>query len=195
MKISPPTRANRIRENKSILVKKLQYLLQYLWLKLNRSRKYQPKFSSQNIFFSYLGGFVGIALLAYLSDYTNYPLIAAPFGATAVLVFGVPESPLAQPRNVIGGNCIGAIVSIVLVLFFGTAPWVEALAVANTIKLMQITKTLHPPGGAVALVGVMGGASWQFFFTPVLAGSIITVFFTYYFNNLISKRPYPKHWF
>lgn len=169
--------------------------LYYSWLKLNRSRKHQPKFSYQHIFFSYLGGFFGIATLAYLSFYTHNTLIAAPFGATAVLVFGVPESPLAQPRNVIGGNVIGAIVSVILVALFGTAPWVEALAVATTIKLMQLTKTVHPPGSAVALVGVMSAASWNFIFTPVFAGSVITVLCTYFFNNLISKRAYPKHWF
>lgn len=179
------------RHNRFKNIKKKFY---YGWLKMNRSRKYQPHFSYKNILFSYVGGFLGIATLAYLSSYTKYPLIAAPFGATAVLVFGVPDSPLAQPRNVVGGNCIGAIVSILLVSLFGIEPWVEALAVATTIKLMQLTKTVHPPGGAVALVGVMSGAKTSFLLTPVLVGSIITVFCTYYFNNLISKRSYPKHW-
>ncbi|HAG84942.1 MAG TPA: HPP family protein [Cyanobacteria bacterium UBA12227] len=125
---------------------------------------------------------------------TSYPLIAAPFGATAVLVFAVPDSPLAQPRNIIGGNCIGAIVCIILVHYFGTAPWVMALAVATAIKLMQLTKTLHPPGGAVALVGAMSGASWDFLLTPVLGGSIIILFCTLVFNNLAAGRAYPKHW-
>lgn len=173
-----------------ILSKKIHFY----WLKLNRSRKYQPKFSYQMIFFSYLGAFIGIATLAYLSSYTKYPLIAAPFGATAVLVFGVPESPLAQPRNVVAGNCIGAIISVILVHLWGTDPWVQALAVATTIKIMLLTKTVHPPGGAVALVGVMSAASWHFILTPVFAGSMITVFCTYCFNNLVSKRPYPRHW-
>ncbi len=62
-----------------------------------------------------MGSFLGIATLAYLSVHTQYPLIAAPFGATAVLAFAVPDSPLAQPRNLIGGNLIGAIVCITLV--------------------------------------------------------------------------------
>lgn len=105
----------------------------------------------EHILFSYLGSFIGIAILAYLSIYSSYPLIAAPFGATAVLVFGVPDSPLAQPRNVIGGNAIGAIVCVFLVHFLGTEPWVMGLAVATAIKIMQLTRTVHPPGGAVAL--------------------------------------------
>ncbi len=170
------------------------------WLKVYalRSRKqgyaYQPKFSYRQVLLSWAGSFIGIAILAYLSDYSHYPLIAAPMGATAVLVFGVPDSPLAQPRNVLGGNFWGALVAVVCVHFFGTAPWVMALAVATTIKLMKMTRAIHPPSGAVALVGVMSGVSWQFLFTPVLLGSAIIILWTYIFNNLAPERSYPRHW-
>jgi hypothetical protein len=158
------------------------------------SEKYQPRFPLRQILFSYIGSFLGIAALAYISVNTNYPLIAAPFGAAAVLLFAAPDSPLAQPRNCVFGNCLGAIVSLVMVHAFGSEPWVMALAVATSIKVMQLTKTLHPPGGAVALVGVMSKAEWSFLFTPVLAGSIILVICTTIFNNLMPGRSYPKHW-
>lgn len=155
---------------------------------------FQPQFPLQQVFFSYLGSFLGIAMLAYLSIMTDYPLIAAPFGATAVLVFAVPNSPLAQPRNVIGGNCLGATIALVCVHAFGSTPWVMALAVATTIKVMQLTRTVHPPGGAVALVGVMSSANWDFFWTPVLVGSVLIVLCTVIFNNCVPGRPYPRHW-
>ena len=161
---------------------------------LQQSHKHQPKFSWQHILLSYVGSFIGIAILAYLSVYSSYPLIAAPFGATAVLVFGVPDSPLAQPRNVIVGNTIGALTCVILVHLFGTAPWVMALAVATTIKLTQLTRTVHPPAGAVALIGVLSNADWHFIFTPALGGSIIIVLVTVIFSNLVEGRPYPKHW-
>jgi CBS-domain-containing membrane protein len=164
------------------------------WVKVKRGSIHQPKFSGQQILLSYAGSFLAIATLAYLSASTSYPIVAAPFGATAVLVFAMPESPLSQPRNIIGGNCLGALCAITSVQLFGSEPWVIALAVATAIQVMQITKTLHPPGGAVALVGVMSHANWNFLITPALAGSIAIVFCTYYFNNFIAKRPYPKHW-
>lgn len=148
----------------------------------------------QEILLSYLGSFLGIATLAYLTSGSGYPLIAAPFGATAVLVFAVPHSPLAQPRNVIGGNVIAAIVCVTLVHWFGSEPWVMALAVATAIKLMQLTKTLHPPGGAIALLGVMSNASWDFIWTPILLGSILMVLCTVIYNNLVPGRTYPKSW-
>lgn len=174
---------------------------QRIWLSFRKyfasihgSSTYQPRFSLTQILISYLGSFIGIGALAYLSIVSDYPLIAAPFGAAAVLVFAVPNSPLAQPRNLIFGNLIGGIISILMVYLFGSEAWVMALSVATAIKIMQLTKTLHPPGGAVALVGVMSEANWSFLLTPVLAGSIILLFCTLGFNNLMPERSYPRHW-
>ncbi|MBW4562384.1 MAG: HPP family protein [Mojavia pulchra JT2-VF2] len=155
---------------------------------------HQPNFSIQHILLSWLGAFIGIAILAYLTVQTSYPCIAAPFGATAVLVFGVPDSPLAQPRNVIGGNLIAAIVCVTLVQLFGTAPWVMAMAVATTIKLTQLTRTVHPPSGAVALLGVLNNASWNYVLTPILLGSVVIVFCTVIYSSATPGRVYPKHW-
>ena len=154
----------------------------------------QPKFSLQHMLLSWLGAFICIALLAYLTASTPYPFIAAPMGATAVLVFGVPDSPLAQPRNIIGGNLIAAIICVVCVALWGTAPWVMAIAVATTIKVTQLTRTVHPPAGAVALLGVLGNASWSYIITPILIGSVIMVICTYLFSHAAPGRSYPRHW-
>jgi hypothetical protein len=159
-----------------------------------RGRIYQPKFSFAQGMLSWVGSLVAIETLVYLSACTHYPLMAAPFGATAVLVYGVPESPLSQPRNIIGGNCIGAIVSILLTQYCGSEPWVMGLAVAMSLKIMKLTRTLHPPGGAIALVGVMSHASWNFLLAPALVGSLIIVLWTSIFNNLAPGRSYPRHW-
>ena len=174
---------------------------QSIWQKIAKylaiargSSTYQPRFSLNQILFTYVGSFIGIGALAYLSIISNYPLIAAPFGAAAVLVFAVPNSPLAQPRNLIFGNLVGGIISLLMVYLFGSEPWVMALSVATAIKVMQLTKTLHPPGGAVALVGVMSEADLTFLLTPVLAGSIILLFCTLAYNNIMPERSYPRHW-
>ncbi len=149
----------------------------------------------QHIFWSWFGSFVAIAATAYLSTRTNTPLLMAPFGATSVLIFGVPDSPLAQPRNVIGGNLIAALVSLSILHLFGSDPWAMGLAVATAIGMMQFTGTVHPPSGAVALVVMMTNASWQFLVTPALEGSIILIFCAVVFNNLAAERSYPTHWF
>jgi CBS-domain-containing membrane protein len=162
---------------------------------LNAHRGVQPHFSHQQIFLSWAGAIIGISALAYLSLGTGYPLIIAPFGATSVLVFGVPDSPLAQPRNVLLGNCLSACITVILVALFGTQPLVMAFAVATSIAAMQWTRSVHPPAGAVALVGVMSHASWPFVLTPVLCGSLVLVFCTYAFSTVAPGRNYPRHWF
>ena len=193
-KLKKPTAPTSPRTKKSFSFKNLWRGFTRYLAGINGSADYQPRFTVTQILVSYLGSFIGIGALAYLSIASGYPLIAAPFGAAAVLVFAVPNSPLAQPRNLIFGNLIGGIISVVMVTLFGSEPWVMALSVATAIKIMQLTRTLHPPGGAVALVGVLSKATWSFILTPVLAGSIIFLFCSLGFNNIMPERSYPRHW-
>ncbi|MBD2043422.1 HPP family protein [Microcoleus sp. FACHB-672] len=148
----------------------------------------------RHVFWSWFGSFLAIAATAYLSMKTNTPLLMAPFGATSVLIFGVPDSPLAQPRNVIGGNLLAAFISLTILHLFGSSPWTMGMAVSTTIAVMQMTGTLHPPAGAIALVVMMTNAPWEFLVTPALQGSIILVLCAVLFNNLAEERTYPKHW-
>lgn len=178
-------------DNTSIRLKVEKYLF-----KIRGSKRSVPldRPHHKHILWSWLGSFIGIAATAYLSVKTGMPLLMAPFGATSVLIFGVPDSPLAQPRNVIGGNLIAALVSLTLLHLLGAEPWTMGMAVATAIGIMQLTGTVHPPSGAVALVVMMTKPSWQFLLTPALEGSIILVLCAVVFNNLAEDRTYPKHW-
>jgi CBS-domain-containing membrane protein len=146
------------------------------------------------VFWSWVGSFLAIAATSYLSLKTNSPLLMAPFGATSVLIFGVPESPLAQPRNLIGGNLLAALVSLTILHLFGSSPWTTGMAVSTAIGIMQLTGTLHPPAGAIALVVMMTKPNWSFLVTPTLEGSLIMLSCAVVFNNLAEDRTYPKHW-
>jgi CBS-domain-containing membrane protein len=148
----------------------------------------------RHIFWSWFGSFLAIAIFAYLTARTHSPLIMAPFGATSVLIFGVPDSPLAQPRNVIGGNVLAAFVSLIILHLLGASPFTTGLAVSSAIGLMQLTKTVHPPAGAVALVVMLTRPDWQFLLQPTLEGSLLFVLCAVVFNNLAEERTYPKHW-
>ena len=112
---------------------------------------------------AWLGSALSIACLAWLeracAQEWNLPLLIGSFGASAVLAFGAPESPLAQPRNLVGGHLLSALVGVSCQLLLGQEPTAAAaLAVSTAIALMCVTKTLHPPGGATALIAVIGGA-------------------------------------
>ncbi len=160
-----------------------------------RGRDYQPSFASGQVLRSWLGALIAITLLGLMSAWSHYPLIAAPLGASSVLVFGHPASPLAQPRNLVLGNTLAALISVVCVLLFGAAPWVMGLAVALAITSGQMLRCLHPPAGAVALLGVLLSAKPVFVLMPVLLGSLLLVLIAVILNQLGPARtPYPHHW-
>jgi CBS domain-containing membrane protein len=154
-------------------------------------------------FWAFIGAFVGMGIIAYL-QYNIFPkqdyiLLIGSFGASCVLVYGVIQSPLAQPRNLIGGHVISAIVGVTAAKLFPDIIWLaSALAVALSIVLMQITKTLHPPGGATALIAVTGSPAilklgYWYVISPVLSGATILLIVALVFNNMTSKRQYPTH--
>ncbi|MEW5676090.1 HPP family protein [Flavobacterium enshiense] len=154
-------------------------------------------------FWAFMGAFVGMGIIAYL-QYDAFPkedfvFLIGSFGASCVLVYGVIQSPLAQPRNLIGGHVISAIVGVTAAKFFPDMLWLaSAVAVASAIVLMQITKTLHPPGGATALIAVTGSPAileldYWYVLSPVLSGAVILLAVALVFNNLTSNRQYPTN--
>ncbi|MBR9980517.1 MAG: HPP family protein, partial [Desulfatitalea sp.] len=121
-----------------------------------------PRVGRNEIIWSWVGSFIGIAavglLHAHVLDPKGMLLIIGSFGATAVLIYGAVRSPLAQPRNLIGGHVLSAVIGVTAAKWLGHHPWLAAaLAVSTAIAVMHMTKTLHPPGGATALIAVIGG--------------------------------------
>ncbi|WP_311567368.1 HPP family protein [Photobacterium arenosum] len=123
-----------------------------------------------------LGAAVAIGLLSLAENLTSAGLwLMAPFGATAVLVFGVPDSPLAQPRNVIAGHLLTAFIGVFFVSFVGVTSLTLAVASGLAVSAMLLTKTTHPPAGANPLLIMLTGQTWSFLITPVLIGAVVMV--------------------
>ena len=142
-----------------------------------------------------IGGSLGISTVAMLSNIYHLPLLIAPFGATCVLLFAAPDSPLAQPRNVIGGHLISSLVGLVFLQYIGAGPIEMGIAVGVAIALMQLTRTLHAPAGADPLVVMMmGNATWWFLVEPVLISSLLLVFIALIVNNSGKLKKWPKYW-
>jgi len=137
----------------------------------------------------------GLITRAVLGSTSALPLLIAPMGASAVLLFGVPSSPLAQPWSIIGGNLVAALIGVSSWKIFHDPLMSGAFAVSIAIGAMFALRCLHPPSGAVALTAVLGGPSihalgFGFALAPVLANSAALLAVALAFNN-ISGRPYP----
>ncbi len=154
-------------------------------------------------FWAFLGSFIGMGIIAYLQygkfSQPEYVFLIGSFGASSVLVYGVIQSPLAQPRNLVGGHLISALVGVTAQKLIPDILWLSApLAVSLSIVLMQITKTLHPPGGATALIAVTGSPAiiklgYWYVISPVLTGALILFLVALIFNNITHNRQYPTN--
>ncbi|MBW6523173.1 HPP family protein [Sphingomonas sp. RHCKR47] len=145
------------------------------------------------------GALVGIALTAALCTallpHGPALLLVAPMGASAVLVFAVPASPLAQPWPVIGGNMLSALVGIAVARVVPQPAIAAGVAVGASIAVMSLTRSLHPPGGAASLLAVLGWSAvqaqgWAFAFVPVAANAVVLAATGVLFHRL-SGHSYP----
>ncbi len=154
-------------------------------------------------FWSFLGSFVGIGILAYVQSIhftgNDAVYLIGSFGASSVLVYGIIQSPFSQPRNLVGGHVISAFIGVTVHKLAPDIIWIAApLAVSLAIIGMQITKTLHPPGGATALIAIIGSdkikaLGYFYVVSPVLVGTLILLLTALLFNNMTSSRSYPSH--
>lgn len=142
-----------------------------------------------------LGAMLCITALSSLGDAVQSSVwLMAPFGATMVILFGLPESPLAQPRNIIVGHLLTTMIGLSVATLAGVSPWSMGLAVGLSVSLMLVTKTTHPPAGANPLVVMLAGEHWDFLMMPVAAGAFLIVVFGVLYHRLISGQKYPKRW-
>ncbi len=154
----------------------------------------RPSMTLRYAIWSFLSGTLGILAIFEITSLVGQPLLIGSFGASAVLLFGATESPLAQPRNLVGGHLVSATVAVIVVALFGSTPLTIALGVGLAIFIMNLTHTTHPPGGATALIGVQGAVGPGFILVPVLAGALILLVTALFTNNVVYHRRYPKHW-
>jgi CBS domain-containing membrane protein len=156
--------------------------------------------SSKDRLIACAGALLGIALAALVSSWmlrtlAPLPVLVAPLGASAVLLFAVPASPLAQPWPIIGGNTLSALVGVLVARFVPDMAVASGIAVGGAILVMSLCRCLHPPGGAAALTGVIGGpavhaAGLLFPFAPVALNSLLLVLLGWLFHR-VSGHSYP----
>lgn len=164
-----------------------------------------PRVGNAEVAWSWLGAFVGIATVAGIGQTVlaglDLTLMLGSLGASAVLLYGTPRSPFAQPRNLVGGHLLSAIVGVLCWRALHPYPGLAAaLAVSTAIAAMHLTRTLHPPGGATALIAIIGSREihdmgFLYVLVPGTLGPLILLIVALVVNNLPASRRYPETWY
>ena len=150
-----------------------------------------------NIKQSFLAGFfsiITISILTILTYKTEFGIfLIASFGSSMVLLYGYPESPFAQPKNIFFGHLLTAIVGLIF-LYFVPLPLflIIPLAVGFGVSLMILLNVTHPPAGGNPIIVIMGSVSIDYLLNPIIIGTIIILLFGIIINRLILKKNYPK---
>ncbi len=137
---------------------------------------------------------ITIGVLTVLTYKTSYGIfLIASFGSTMVLLYGYPESPFAQPKNIILGHFLTALIGIIFLNFFPLPIFLNIpVAVGFGVMFMILLKVTHPPAGGNPIIVIIGSVSFDYLLTPVLVGSIIVVMFGVIINKFLFKKEYPK---
>ena len=153
-----------------------------------------PRPPLKDLGFISLGAFFAACVIGYLAYLTNQPIIMGSFGASIFVLFVLPESPFAQPRNVILGHLLTTFIGLFFYHLVGSDWWSMALALAIAIAAMQYLRVPHPPAGSNPFIVFLLGSQWDFLWMPTLIGSILIVLVALFYNNLSNNRIYPKYW-
>ena len=182
--------------------------LQKLGLRTNGvvGKRCAPRAAPREMLWHFFISFAGMAAVALLAQYADgdgsHPLIGS-FAASAVLLYAAPESPLAQPRNCIGGHAIGAVVGVacwkLIASRGGALLWLgQALSVSLAILFMDLTRTLHPPAAATSLIALLSekaqALGFEYVLAPVAIGSAAMLLVAVLLNNLRPGKQYPLFW-
>jgi len=131
-----------------------------------------------------------LTVLTYKTEFGIF--LIASFGSSMVLLFGYPESPFAQPKNIFFGHLLTSVVGIIFLYFLPLPIYlIIPLAVGSGVALMILLNVTHPPAGGNPIIVIMGSVSLDYLINPIIVGSLIILIFGVILNRLILKKKYP----
>ena len=153
--------------------------------------RHQPELHCACWIKSGLGAMLGMGFVGWLGVVSGHPFLIAPFGASCVLLFAVPKSPLAQPANVIGGHRLAAAVTLVLRVWLPPDWWAVGIAVGLVIGLMVAFRVTHPPAGATPVVVMLTDPGPMFLLFPIFSGCLVLIAIAWVVHKLPPHTVYP----
>lgn len=174
--------------------------------KMRGGKSTPPRAPTHEIVWSAIGSFLGILSIYLVGHIQGLHLdeslfLVGSFGASAVLLYATPTSPYAQPRNLIVGHILSATVGVsCMMLLKENVAIAAAIAVSFSIVLMHFVRSIHPPGGATALIAVVGGNNihalgYWYIITPIGLGAFLMLVIALLVNNISEHRRYPQYWY
>ena len=160
----------------------------------DRDASLPPRLPRRSILLAGLGAALAIGLVGALAGATRQPLLLGSLGASCVFVFGLPDAPFSQPRNVIAGHVLSSLVGLASLHLFGPQVWALALALGVAVILMFATRTVHAPAGSNPVIIFLTQPGWGFLLAPTLLGAAGIVLVALLFNNAVHPGRYPRYW-
>ena len=178
--------------NESIKSQHIEALLNY-FNKMKGVSKKETKFDYIDSLISVTGVFIAVSFICLLAFSFRYPMAMGPLGASCILVFAAHNGPLSQPRQVVGGYILSTVTGLIIWSIFGKSIFIIIIALVVVLFFMSLTKTVHPPAAASALVAINFETGWGYLI-PIAIGVFILIFISMLYNNLFPKRQYPQYW-
>jgi CBS-domain-containing membrane protein len=161
-----------------------------------REAELQMRLSTyRQLLFRSIGSGLGIGLMGVLAQLADEPLVLVPFATSIVLVMAAPESPQAQPKNVLVGHLTSAAFGLCTIALLGNGLWVAALAVAMSTATMLLTNTLHPPAGISPVIIATQHPDYSFIWIPVGIGAVLLITYAITFHSMTEGARWPRKWF
>lgn len=154
-----------------------------------------PRLPTGKIILAGTGAALAIGFVGALASITKQPLLLGSLGASCVFLFGLPEAPFSQPRNVLAGHLISSFVGLVCLKAFGPQTWALGLALGIAVIAMFATRTVHAPAGSNPVIVFLAQPGWSFLATPTLVGALGVLLIALVFNNAVHPGRYPLYWF
>lgn len=152
------------------------------------------RFRKSQVVVASVGGALAISALAYAAKSWESLMLLGSFGASALLVFAMPEGPLSRPRSVVGGHVAASAIALICLSCFGPQWWAVGLSTGTAIGLMMLTRTLHPPAGSNAIIVFLAKPKPLLLMGSTLAGSAALVLLAIVYHRAVGRHKYPAYW-
>lgn len=151
-------------------------------------------FRKSQVVYATIGAIVAISALSYIATTTKGLILLGSFGASALLIFALPEAPLSQPRSVVLGHLFASLIALGCLALFGPQWWAMGIATGLAVGLMMVTRTVHPPAGSNAIIVFLAKPTWGLLVFSTLGGTLTLIAIAVVYHRTTRRHQYPLYW-